>query len=215
MKDAVLFDPEKCRDRRHGDHASAAPEPEAPAPACRDACRCGPPRSTPAPRSASGSSFAQNAENPSKRISINVVVDAHAVPGAEIDFDHPGPHSSPVRRRARWSRRLRHGWRRCRVDLDRKQDRAVSHGRVRRARLPSPGEEQTLRQAVPSGDSAHHGARRQRLLDNPRLLVLTPPPTALDPKNFPIHLCVTLRLALRSHPSPRFSSRARRPPPDG
>ena len=44
---------------------------------------------------------------------------------------------------------------------------------------------------------------------------MAPPPSALDPKNFPIHLCVTLSLALRSHPSRPFSSQARRSPPDG
>ncbi len=52
---------------------SAAPEPEAPDPACHDACRCRPPRSTPALRSASGSSFAQNAQNPTKRIDVDLV----------------------------------------------------------------------------------------------------------------------------------------------
>ena len=84
-----------------------------------------------------------------------------------------------------------------------KQNRAVSHGRVRRARQPSPGEEQALRHPVPSSDLAHHGPWRQRLFDNPRLLRLAPPSPALDPENFPDHLCVTLRLALRSHPPRR------------
>jgi hypothetical protein len=53
---------------------------------------------------------------------------------------------------------------------------------------------------VPSSDLAHHGPRHQCLFNDPRLLVLAPPPSALDPENLPIHLCVTLRLALRSHP---------------
>ena len=106
--------------------------------------------------------------------------------------------------------------RRHRVDLDRQQDRAVSFPRLRRrARQPSPGEEQALRHAVPPRDLAHHGPRRQGLFDDPRLLVPAPAPSALDPENLPIHLCLTLRLALRSHLSRRFRSRARRPPPDG
>jgi hypothetical protein len=56
--------------------------------------RCGPSRSTPAPRSASGSSFAQNAQNPPKRGGIDVVVDAHAGPRAEFDFDDARPRSA-------------------------------------------------------------------------------------------------------------------------
>ena len=205
----------RCKDRRRAGRASTAPEPEAPDPACRDACRCGPPRSTPAPRSASGSSFAQNAQNPTKRIGVHVVVDAHAAPRAELDFDDAGPRSPSARRRARRSRRLRRRWRRRRVDLDRKQNRAVSPRRFRRARQPSPCEEQALRHAVPSSDLAHHGPRHQRLFDDPRLLVLAPTPSALDPENLPIHLCVTLRLALRSHPSRPPRPQARRPPPEG
>ena len=43
-----------------------------------------------APHSASGSSFAQNAQNPPKRGGVDLVVDAHAVPGAEFDFDDAG-----------------------------------------------------------------------------------------------------------------------------
>ena len=43
-----------------------------------------------APHSASGSSFAQNAQNPPKRRGVDLVVDAHAVPGAEFDFDDAG-----------------------------------------------------------------------------------------------------------------------------
>src|SRR5208282_508345 len=156
------------------------------------------------PRSASGSSFAQNAQNPTKRVGVDVVVDAHAVPGAELDLDDAVLRASSVRRRARRPRRLRQG--RCRVDLDRQKDRAVSPDRVSRARQPSPCEEQALRHAVPTGDLAHHCARRQRLLDNPRLLVPAPAASPLDPENLPIHLCMTLKLALRSHPS-RPSSR--------
>ena len=41
--------PGRCKDRRRADRASTAPEPEAQLPACRDACRCGPSQSTPAP----------------------------------------------------------------------------------------------------------------------------------------------------------------------
>ena len=58
---------------------------------------------------------------------------------------------------------------------------------------------------MPSSDLAHHGSRHQCLFDNPRLLVLAPAPSALDTENLPIHLCVTLRLALRSQPPRRPS----------
>jgi hypothetical protein len=75
-------------------------------PACRDACQCGPPRSTPAPSSASGSSFAQNVQNPSKRIGVDLVVDAHAAPGAKLDLDDAGLRSPSARHRARMSCRL-------------------------------------------------------------------------------------------------------------
>ena len=115
---------ERCRDRR-ADRVSTAPEPEAPVPVCRDACRCGPPRSTPGPRSASESSFAQNAQNPSKRIGVHFVVDAHTAPAGKLDFDDPRLRSPSARCHARLSRRLRHGGRRHRVDLKRKQNRAV------------------------------------------------------------------------------------------
>ena len=86
---------------------------------------------------------------------------------------------------------------------------------VPRARQPSPGEERALRHPVPSSHLAHHGPRPQCLFNDPRLLVLAPPPSPLDPENLPIHLCVTLTLALRSHPSRQLSSQARRPPPNG
>jgi hypothetical protein len=195
----------KCRDRRRADRASTAPEPEAPTPACRDACRCGPPRSTPAPRSASGSSFAQNVQNPSKRIGVHRVVDAHAAPRAKLDFDHPGLRSSSARHRARMSCRLGPRGRR-RSDLNGQQNRTVSPARFRSSRLPSPCEEQALRNAVSPRHLAHHGPRHQRLFNDPRLLVLAPTPSALDPENLPIHLCMTLRLAQRSHPSRRTPS---------
>jgi len=66
---------------------------------------------------------------------------------------------------------------------------------------PSPCEEQALRHPVPSSDLAHHGPRHQCLFNDPRLLALAPTPSALDPENLPIHLCVTLRLARVSHAS--------------
>ena len=166
------------------------------------------------PRLASGSSFAQNAQNPTKRLGVDVAVDAHAFPGAKLDLNDAGPRPPPAWRRARPSRRLQQGRRRRRVDLNRKQDRAVSPDRLRRARLPSPGEEQALRHACRRATRSPRSPR-QRLFDDPRLLVLAPAPAAIDPQNLPIHLCVTLRLALRSHPSRPRRPQTRRPPPDG
>ena len=171
----------------------------------RDACRCGPPRSTPAPRSASGSSFAQNTQNPPKRIGVHCAVDAHAAPRAKLDFDHPGRRSSAACCCARLSCRLGPRGRR-RSDLNRQQNRTVSPARFRSSRLPSPCEEQALRKAVSPRHLAHHGSRHQRLFDDPSLFIPAPTPSALDPENLPIHLRVTLKLALRSHPSKRAPS---------
>ena len=95
---------------------------------------------------------------------------------------------------------------RRRSDLNGQQNRTVSPARFRSSRLPSPCEEQALRNAVSPRHLAHHGPRHQRLFNDPRLLVLAPTPSALDPENLPIHLCMTLRLAQRSHPSRRTPS---------
>ena len=95
---------------------------------------------------------------------------------------------------------------RRRSDLNGQQNRTVSPARFRSSRLPSPCEEQALRNAVSPRHLAHHGPRHQRLFHDPRLLVLAPTPSALDPQNLPIHLCMTLRLAQRSHPSRRTPS---------
>jgi len=96
--------------------------------------------------------------------------------------------------------------RRRRSDLNRQQNRAVSPARFRSPRLPSPCEEQALRYAVSPRHLAHHGPRHQRLFDDPSLLVLAPTPSALDPEDLPVHLSVTLKLALKSHPSRRAPS---------
>ena len=96
--------------------------------------------------------------------------------------------------------------RRRRSDLNGQQNRTVSPARFRSSRLPSPCEEQALRNAVSPRHLAHHGPRHQRLFNDPRLLVLAPTPSALDPENLPIHLCMTLRLAQRSYPSRRTPS---------
>ena len=95
---------------------------------------------------------------------------------------------------------------RRRSDLNGQQNRTVSPARFRSSRLPSPCEEQALRNAVSPRHLAHHGPRHQRLFNDPRLLVLAPTPSALDPETLPIHLCMTLRLAQRSHPSRRTPS---------
>ncbi len=95
---------------------------------------------------------------------------------------------------------------RRRSDLNGQQNRTVSPARFRSSRLPSPCEEQALRNAVSPRHLAHHGPRHQRLFNDPRLLVLAPTPSALDPENLPIHLCMTLRLAQRSYPSRRTPS---------
>ena len=204
----------KCRDRRRADRASTAPEPEAPTPACRDACRCGRPRSTPAPRSASGSSFAQNVQNPSKRIGVHRVVDAHAAPRAKLDFDHPGLRSSSARHRARMSCRLGPRGRR-RSDLNGQQNRTVSPARFRSSRLPSPCEEQALRNAVSPRHLAHHGPPASASLQ--RSETSRPCSNAVgarprEPSHPSLH---DLKASSKVTPFATHALTARRSPPDG
>jgi hypothetical protein len=82
---------ERRTDDRRADHASASPERAAPA--RRTPCACPYARSpaTPGPRSEPGSSPGQNIQNPPERIRIDIAIDPHATPTAEIDLDHPGP----------------------------------------------------------------------------------------------------------------------------
>ena len=72
-----------------------------------------------------------------------------------------------------------------------------------------------LRNAASPRHLAHHGPRHQRLFDDPSLLVPAPTPSALNCENPPVHLSVTLKLALSSHPFATCALTARRPPPDG
>jgi hypothetical protein len=57
---------------------------------------------------------------------------------------------------------------------------------------------------MPSSDLAHHGPRHQCLFNDPRLLVLAPPPSALDPENLPIYLGVTLSPGKTAESSLKF-----------
>ena len=196
--------PGRRKDRRRADRASTAPEPEAQVPACRDACRCGPSNPLPHPARSGHRRQTPDPDAPGRRHRRRAAVRA----ASSTIRPCPQPAGPSA------TRRLQQGRRRRRVDLNRKQDRAVSPGRLRRARQPSPGEDQALRHAV-RRSPRWPPPPAQRLFDDPRLLVLAPAPAALDPQNLPIHLCVTLRLALRSHPSRPRRPQTRRPPPDG
>src|SRR6478736_5949860 len=71
-----------------------------------------------------------------------------------------------------------------------------------RPSLPTPGEHHARRYPVATRNLSHLRARRQSLLDNPRLVILRPAPTPLQPaQNLDPHRLMTLKLDLRSHAS--------------
>jgi len=65
-------DLEKYKDRRHGDRGSDSPEPEAPDPACRAACRYAQSQSRPARPSESESSPRQRLQNSRQRRRLDI-----------------------------------------------------------------------------------------------------------------------------------------------
>ncbi|MGY3461697.1 hypothetical protein ACVWW5_007147 [Bradyrhizobium sp. LM3.4] len=81
--------------------------------------------------------------------------------------------------------------------------------------LSTPGKHQAGRYSVATRNLSHLRARRQRLLDNPCLVVLRPAPPPLQPaQNLDPHRLMTLKLDLRSHASRITIRHARRPPSD-
>ena len=93
----------KCKDRRREGRTSIAPAPEAPTPACRDACRCGPSRSKRDIEAVSGSwpqRLQSRGNHPRRRIG------ADPNPGAlHVHFDDAGVGTNrprQCRRRRQW-----------------------------------------------------------------------------------------------------------------
>jgi hypothetical protein len=80
-----------------------------------------------------------------------------------------------------------------------------------RPSLPTPGEHQARRDTVATRNFSHLPARRPRLLDNPRLIILRPALTPLQPaQNLHPHRLITLKLDLRSHASRIITRHTRR-----
>src|SRR5206468_3461243 len=71
---------------------------------------------------------------------------------------------------------------------------------TRQARPPPPREHQTRRNAVPPRDLRHNRAGRQRLFDDPHLIVARPATTTLNPAQDLYPHLPTLRLALKLDP---------------
>src|SRR6202040_439821 len=85
----------------------------------------------------------------------------------------------------------------------------------RQAGPPPPREHQTRRNAVPPRDLRHHRAGRQRLLDDPHLVVARPATATLNPTQNLYPHQPTLRLALKPHASSEAGHSTRRSPPEG
>ena len=163
-----LFDPEKCRDRRHGDHASAAPGSEAQAPACRAACSCGPSRSRPGiPRElGSRSQRLQSRRNQRRRC-------ASADPNPRlfhVDNDQAGLGRGCRRRRGRSN---------CPLD---------QHGREARnlrcfPRFPPPAIDKARADIRAPRNFRNDRAGLRDLRQNPRTLLIAPAPPTFVPRD--------------------------------
>src|ERR1700722_10549528 len=136
---------------------------------------------------------AQNIEDPPQRLSVDILVNADALAITELDLDQAA--ALPGRHR-RWGFNRSDAFGRSRGDLNRDKPRSRRSG-SRQASPPPPREHQTRRNAVPPRDLGHHRARRQRLLDDPHLVVARPATTTLNPAQNLYPHQPTLRLALK------------------
>src|SRR6202035_2383899 len=74
-----------------------------------------------------------------------------------------------------------------------------------------PGEHHARRNAIAARNLRHLRPWRQRLLDDPRLVILRPAPPPLQPaQNLDPHRLMTLKLDLRSHASRNTARQTRR-----
>ena len=105
-----------------------------------------------------------------------------------------GPGASG--RHRRWGFDRSDAFGRSRGELNRDKPRSRRND-TRQASPPPPREHQTRRNAVSPRDLRHHRAGRQRLFDDPHLIVARPAAATLNPaQNLYPHL-PTLRLALK------------------
>ena len=96
----------------------------------------------------------------------------------------------------------------CRSNLHR---RKTCPDLLDRSRLSSPGEHHARRHPVATRNLRHLRPRRQRLLDNPHLVVMRPAPSPLNPVQYlDTHRLMTLKLDLRSHASRNTPRQTRR-----
>src|SRR4029079_10428021 len=89
--------------------------------------------------------------------------------------------------------------------------RKTGHDLLDRPGLAAPGEHDAGRDTVATRNICHLGARYQRFLDDPRLVVLRPAPPPLQPvQHLDPHSLMTLKLDLRSHASRNTPRQTRR-----
>src|ERR1700729_2586082 len=89
--------------------------------------------------------------------------------------------------------------------------RKTGHDPLGRPCLSAPGEHHARRNAIAARNLRYLRPWRQRLLDDPRLVILRPAPPPLQPaQNLDPHRLMTLKLDLRSHASPNTTPQTRR-----
>jgi len=126
---------------------------------------------------------------------------------AELDLNQAA--SLPGRHR-RWGFNRSDAFGHSRGDLNRDKARSRRSDR-RQASPPPPREHQTGRNAVPSRDLRHHCPGRQRLLDDPHLVVARPATATLNSaQNFYPH-----QPTLKLHASSQTGHRTRPPAAEG
>src|SRR5206468_6129427 len=139
---------------------------------------------------------AQNIKDPPQRVSIDVLVNADTLAATEFDLDQA---PAPPGRNHRWGFNRWNAFGRTRGELNRDKLRSRRND-TRQARPPPPREHQTRRNAVPPRDLRHNRAGRQRLFDDPHLIVARPATTTLNPAQDLYPHLPTLRLALKLDP---------------
>ena len=151
-----------------------------------------PPRSTPAPCSASIIVRSEHLKTRRSASAFTALSTRTRAPRAKLDFDHPGFRSSA----ACCCARLFGAQPRASPLQSQPEAKSSRLSRpVQSSRLPSPCEEQALRNAVSPRHLTHHGSRHQRSSTIRAFFIPVPTPSAFDPENLPIHLRVTLKLA--------------------
>src|ERR1700741_3424549 len=157
------------------------------------------------------SSAFKHVEDPRQRFRVNLCIDPDASPVAKINLDQsvPGgrqlPHPSVI------------FGRRPRIVLAPSYRRGNLHRRNRWhdplccPGLSAPGEHHARRNAIAACNLRHLRPWRQRLLDNPRLVIMRPAPPPLQPaQNLDPHRLMTLKLNLRSQASRNATRQTRR-----